>query len=249
MPRTAHSTSCPCTNRSNTTRESCCRARSTAASPAPPCPRLGDAHAGARVGGLDENGPAQFFRRAPGNGRQLRPLPALHAVPLAAGNARCIHHTVGNDLYPCTPRCPARRSPHRAGRPAPAGPVSCRPRRFCRAEPGNTTSTGRLRQTPFSNATSPASPLPGQMAAGTLPEWRSQAPLQRSSTGPEYKYQRPSFVMPTGSTSYFSVSRLFSTLVALMRDTSCSLDSAAGTVTATFNFFKALHTFPRAAVE
>ena len=61
-------------------------------------PRLGDAHAGARVGGLDENGPAQFFRRAPGNDRQLWPLPALHAVPFTAGNARCIHHTVGNDL-------------------------------------------------------------------------------------------------------------------------------------------------------
>ena len=119
---------------------------------------------------------------------------------------------------------------------------------FLPCSTGNTTSTGRLRQTPFSNATSPASPLPGQMAAGTLPEWRSQAPLQRSSTGPEYKYQRPSFVMPTGSTSYFPVSRLFSTLVALMRDTSCSLDAPPNS-TATFNFFKTLHTFPRAAVE
>ena len=43
------------------------------------------------------------------------------------------------------------------------------------------------------------------------------------STGPVYRSQRPSRVMPTITTSYCSRSMLFSTEVEDMRDTSCSL--------------------------
>ena len=96
---------------------------------------------------------------------------------------------------------------------------------FLPCSTGNTTSTGSSRTRPFSKATRPFMPLPGQKATGIFSSHASHSPVHSACTGPGYKCQLPSFFMPTASTSNFSLFRLFSTLVALMRETSCSLET------------------------
>ena len=177
---------------------------------------LGDAHRGARARGLHEERPAvlagevhdPLARGRPGPG----PTPGAGSPRTGRPAARRSEHPLHVLLVLADGRWRARRRRRRAHRRAPAGPARCRPRRRGRAARGR-----RHRRLPAPWAPNPARcrrlrGCLGRRRAPRAPR-RDRPVRQRSgrvrswiairSGSSAVSAQRPSVVMPIGSTSYF----------------------------------------------
>ena len=68
----------------------------------------------------------------------------------------------------------------------------------------------------------------GAREPSTLGSW-SGPPIRSRSGSPDSSTQRPSVAMPTGTTSYFSLSMACSTLPAVTQEMACSLERPPNT--------------------
>ncbi len=151
---------------------------------------------------------------------------------------------------PCRRPRRGRRPRRSARRPSPADPGWCRPRPTVRAAAGRprrprrasaapTTARARRARLRPSSLVSATDRL-GAVDLGQLPP----GPIASRSGSPDSRTQRPSCVMPTGTTSYRSGSIAFRTLPAVTHEMACSLERPPKT-TATRGRFGVVSIAPR----
>ena len=115
--------------------------------------------------------------------------------------------------------------PHRGWQPAPAGPESCRPRRFAVQDGGDHIHRQQFIAVGAVHQQAMVAAVRAEHA-GTQEASCSQLPLRMPSVEPLYFSQWPCLVMPTRITSYRSgmVARASAHAAAETQLTSCSLE-------------------------